>query len=132
MSEDQGNSGIIINGGTNTGNNYATGPNAVQTSTVHAAQPQDALKDAIDLIARIRRSLSDEPDAELRAEIDDTLSDTSDALNTQASPDEPAWRARLTRIGRTATRLGRRTTALAEPLGQLAAAILVVAGASGQ
>lgn len=132
MSEDNGNSGIVIHGGTHSGNNYATGDFATQTSTVHSAQPQDALKEAVELVARIRRSLSEEPDGELRDEIDDTLTDTTDALNAQPSPDESAWRARLTRTSRAASRLGRRATALAEPLGQLAAAILVVAGASGQ
>ncbi|CAM5638672.1 hypothetical protein [Streptomyces canus] len=131
MSEENGNSGIVINGGTHTGNNYATGDSATQTSTVHASQPQDALREAIELVAQIRRSLAEEPDGDLRDEIDDALTDTTDALNAQPAPDESAWRARLTRTSRAAARLGRRATALAEPLGQLAAAVLVVAGAAG-
>ncbi|MFI6278925.1 hypothetical protein [Streptomyces sp. NPDC050988] len=132
MPENKENSGIVIHGGNLTGNNLATGDYAVQTTSVHASPLDDATKKAVELIDQIRDALSTEPDDELRDEIEDTLDQTTDALTSQSSADASASRDRLTRISRSVTRLGRRAASLAEPLGQLAAAVLVVAGATGQ
>lgn len=130
MSEVNENSGIVITGGNLTSNNISTGDHVTQTMG-NTTPSEDPVKKALELIERIRGSLSEESDSALRDEIADSLDDTTDALDSQSSSDESTWHRRLDRISRAVGRLGERATSLTEPLGQLAGAVAVIAGVAG-
>ena len=130
MSQVNENSGFFISGGSFNGNNLSTGDHVTQ-QIGNAGSSDDALKKALDLIEQIRGSLDAEPDGALREDIAERLADAEDALSSQTPSGASKWRERLNRISGAIGRLGERATSLTEPLGQLAAAVGVIAGVSG-